>query len=73
MNKLSGENRQKILDKLLESELIKKTYATYIIKEIPFEKWVEDTMDRLIKERERQLQISETLNKLKEQCLETSV
>ena len=53
MNKLSGENRQKVLTKLLEAPAIIKLYELYIIKEIPYEKWVEDNMDRLLKERER--------------------
>lgn len=53
MNKLSGENRKIVLTKLLESPAIIKLYELYIIKEIPYEKWVEDNMDRLLKERER--------------------
>lgn len=51
MAKLSEENRQKILTKLLESDKIKETYKLYIVKDIPYEKWVENNMDRLLKER----------------------
>lgn len=49
--KLSEENKQKILTKLMESDKIKETYEVYIVKDIPYEKWVEDTMDYLLKER----------------------
>ena len=44
---ISKEDRERLFDAMLESEEIKTLYKDYIIKEIPFETWVRNTIDRL--------------------------
>jgi len=45
---MTDEEKELVIEKLLESTEIRKIYDTYIIKSIPFETWVRDTTDRLL-------------------------
>jgi len=45
---MTKEDRKKLLAAMIKSEVIKEIYDDYIIKEIPFETWVENTMDRVL-------------------------
>jgi hypothetical protein len=45
---LSKEDYEKLIAHLLESEDIKDIYRNYIRKDIPFEKWVRNSTDRLV-------------------------
>ena len=38
--------KEKLISQLLKSEKIKRSYKVYIVKTIPFEKWVRDMVDR---------------------------
>lgn len=46
---MTPEEKEKLIAELLKSDKIKKIYEDYIIKEIPFETWVRNTTDRLLK------------------------
>jgi len=45
---MTDDERELIIKHLLKSEKVKKIYDDYIIKSIPFEKWVSDTVERLL-------------------------
>jgi len=45
---MTDDERELIIQRLLKSKKIKKIYDDYIIKSIPFEKWVTDTVEHLM-------------------------
>ena len=45
---MTDDEKELIIKHLLKSEKIKKIYDDYIIKSIPFEKWVSDTVEHLM-------------------------
>lgn len=46
---MTEEQKEKLIEHMLEAEDIKTIYDVYIIKSIPFETWVRTTVEDLIK------------------------
>ena len=40
------DQKEKLIQELLKSDKIKRSYKIYIVKTIPFERWVRDMVDR---------------------------
>jgi len=47
---MTEEEKDLINSKLMESKKIRKLYDDYVVKTIPFDKWVKDTTNYLLLE-----------------------
>jgi hypothetical protein len=45
---MTPEEKELVIEKLIENDEIRAMYDSYIIKEIPFKTWVRDTVDHLL-------------------------
>jgi len=43
-----GEDKEVVVKALMKSNNIRRMYNDYIIKEVPFERWVRGMVDRLL-------------------------
>ena len=48
MTQLSDQGKQKLIEKLCKSDRVKEMYDKYIIKSVPFTKWVETSVTNLL-------------------------
>jgi len=62
---MTKEQRDYLITELIKLPKIRKIYDDYIIKEIPYEKWVADTAHYLL-EGPRPVNIRQILNKIME-------
>lgn len=46
---MTKKDKEKLITGMIQSNTIRKLYDDYIIKEIPYETWVRNSVDRLLK------------------------